>query len=323
MEKEDYIEEKFLGISENKIPKNDKKTLMKLIKTHICKIDLKNEDHGTGFFCHIKDGSNTIKVLITNYHVLGPNDIRPGQTIYFSTNNEDKEFKIVIGNNRNSYTSEKYDITILEIKKEDEIDENSFFDLDDQIFHVNSSINFKNCQVYLLHYPKGLFFDISCGLIKSISEEEDDRTIYHICDTSEGSSGSPIINKNNFNVIGIHKGGTKGGRKYNLGTLLKEPIEQFIKKIKMKKDNDFINEINCIYKPKKDEKKIYLLHDYNEDVKNWDKYEKKKYFEAKNLNKKDENKDNNSNGSNEIPFSCIPRIKEPYKDISFDQNRKK
>jgi hypothetical protein len=32
---------------------------------------------------------------------------------------------------------------------------------------------------------------------------------------------------------------------------------------------------------------------------------------------------NNSNGKNEIPFSCIPRIKEPYKDISFDQNRKK
>jgi hypothetical protein len=39
--------------------------------------------------------------------------------------------------------------------------------------------------------------------------------------------------------------------------------------------------------------------------------------------KTSENKDNNSNGSNEIPFSCIPRIKEPYKDISFDQNRKK
>ena len=286
MEKEDYTEEIYLGISDNAIPENDKEILMKLIKTHICKIHCKNGGHGTGFFCHIKDGSKTIKVLMTNYHVLGPNDILPGQTINVSINNEDKKFKIVIGNNRNSYANKKYDVTILEIKKEDKIVENSFFDLDNQIFQVNSYNIFKNCQVYLLHYPKGLTFEISSGAIKSISDEEDDRTIYHICDTDGGSSGSPLINKKNFNVIGIHKGGAKGGKKYNFGTLLKEPIEQFIKEIKMKKndidENDFINEINCIYFSEYGPKEIDLLHDYEcEYLDN-----NKKYLEAKNMNKK-------------------------------------
>ena len=69
--------------------------------------------------------------------------------------------------------------------------------------------------------------EISAGIIQSISEDEDKKNIYHLCDTSGGSSGSPIINKTNFQVIGIHKGAPRGGKNYNLGTLLKEPIEKF------------------------------------------------------------------------------------------------
>ena len=76
------------------------------------------------------------------------------------------------------------------------------------------------------------------GIIKNISD--DNKTIHYLCDTSGGSSGSPIINVLNFQVVVIHKGAAEGVKNYNLGTLLKEPIELFNKEIKInKKDNKY------------------------------------------------------------------------------------
>ena len=49
------------------------------------------------------------------------------------------------------------------------------------------------------------------------------------CETQEGSSGSPIINLNNYNVIGIHCGAAIG-KKLNIGEILKLPIIEFYQK---------------------------------------------------------------------------------------------
>ena len=84
---------------------------------------------------------------------------------------------------------------------------------------------YKNKQIYLFHYPKGLKMECSIGLIKNISINN--YNIQHLCDSSAGSSGVPIINSLNFKVIGIHKGGAEGAKNYNVGTLLKKPIEMF------------------------------------------------------------------------------------------------
>ena len=49
----------------------------------------------------------------------------------------------------------------------------------------------------------------------------------------------------------------------------------------MKKENSTENnknEINCIYAPKKDEKVITLLHDYNEDTSKWHDQEYAKLY---------------------------------------------
>ena len=70
--------------------------------------------------------------------------------------------------------------------------------------------------------------------IKSIYE--DNYTIEHLCDSSEGSSGGPLINSMNYKVIGVHKGGAKGVKEHNLGTLIKKANEDFIKCIKNKID---------------------------------------------------------------------------------------
>ena len=46
----------------------------------------------------------------------------------------------------------------------------------------------------------------------------------HCCNSTNGSSGGPLINLKNNKVIGIHKG---YNGKINLGILLREPIEIF------------------------------------------------------------------------------------------------
>ena len=181
---------------------------------------------------------------MTNYHVLEPKDIQPGKIIEFSLDNDLKKFKILMDNERKTYSNKSYDVTIIEIKKDDNINRKSFFELDQQIFKENAYEIFRNCQIYLLHYPKGIEMEISPWVVKNISE--DNKTIHHLCDTSGGSSGSPIINVLNFHVVGIHKGAAEGGKNYNLGTLLKEPIELFNKEIKINKIDNKDNKSNCV-----------------------------------------------------------------------------
>ena len=243
MEEEKYIKEKQLSNQPRSIPANQMEILLNLLKTNICKIYCNDGSHGTGFFCNIEIGWNkNIKVLMTNNHVLNVNSIKPGKTVKFSINNDNKYYNILIDKSRRTYTNEFYDVTIIELKEEDKINKKSFFDLDKQIFEENSDEIFKNRQIYLLHYPKGNEMETSNGVIKTICK--DNQKIQHLCDTSEGSSGSPIINKDNLQVIGIHKGGAEGAKNYNLGTLLKGSIEQFKHEIEMKEkkiDNNNTN----------------------------------------------------------------------------------
>ena len=194
--------------------------LKDLAKSHICKINCNDESHGTGFFCNICNFSNewtnnNIKALITNNHVLNKDDIKPGQKINFSINNDYKEYNILIDNNRLTYTNDlrDIDITIIEVKENDNLDGISFFDLDKQIFNEDAKEKFRKSQIYLLHYPKGGEMEISPGVIKGI--REDNKTIEHLSDTNVGSSGSPIINRDNLKIIGIHR--AAGAKEFNLG----------------------------------------------------------------------------------------------------------
>ena len=308
---DDYIKEKELANQPKAIPLEDMITLVDLTKTHVCKITCKDGTHGTGFFCYIPIGwGNFLPALLTNNHVLNKNDIQAGETIEFSLNNDYKEFKLLLDNTRKIYTNEYYDVTIIEIKEDDNIDGKSFFDLDKQIFQEDSINTFRNRQIYLLHYPKGIKMEISPGLIKNINEEEERKTIHHLCDTSGGSSGSPIINTGNFKVIGIHKGAPRGAQNYNLGTLLKEPIEKFNEEIKTKKSNkdnkDSIGNENNIKVEEKNEKeekeniKVQEKGEIEEEEKNEIKQKENLRVEEKNEKEENENKIKNEKKENEI-----------------------
>ena len=242
------------------------------LENQICKIDCSDGGHGTGFFCNIPYKWNTnLKMLITNNHVLNNKDISIGQKVRFSINNEMIHYEIEIDETRIKYTNEEYDITMIEIKEKDKLDKKSFFDIDNQIFEENPNKAFQNMQIFLLHYPKGNKMEYSIGLIKNI--KDNNYTIQHLCDSSGGSSGGPIINFIKFQVLGIHIGGAKGGFNFNLGTLLKEPIEKFNKEIGnnnfIMENNDFEKEDTKEIKNNKSEIKI-TNKTKNDELKNED-----------------------------------------------------
>ena len=242
-EEEEYIPEKRLKNNVTCIKIKEMAKLIEYTKKRICKIYCNDGGKGTGFFCIIPldDWDKNLRVLMTNNHVIGENDIIIGKKIKFTLNDDREEKELTIDEKRWKYTNDRYDITIIEIKKNDGIKNESFFEIDNKIFD-DCKIYLKQT-IYLLHYPKGKEMKLSEGLIKNIYEDK--YTIEHLCDSNDGSSGGPLINSIDYKVIGIHKGGAKGENEHNLGTLVTAI-------------NLFKNKIKDIYNFSKENKKLHI-----------------------------------------------------------------
>ena len=255
-EKENYIEEIRTDSMVHGISHEHMNILLEKMEKFICKIKCDKGGFGTGFFCNIPlNWNNSIKVIMTNNHVLNEDDIKIDKIIKFSINNEKENYEIRIDESREKYTNEKYDITIIEIKEEDNLDINSFFEIDKKIFIENNNKNLKNKQINLLHYGGGKM-KFSPGKIINIYENyEENYTLDHNCDSEKGSSGGPLINSDTFLVIGIHKGGCESLNS-NKGIFLKEPIEKFKNEINNKEKNIKKNNIENINELKKESKII-------------------------------------------------------------------
>ena len=213
---------------------NEQKNTIKDQLKCICKIYINDKKKVTGFFCNIinNHSKELLPVLITNNSLFNKNDEESEKTIKISfyDNENLKQKEIKIENKRKVYTSEKYDITIIEIKKEkDEI--NNYMELDPNIFQDNINDLYSQNSIYILGYPEN----------KSPSiyfEEEKNPKIFKIY---QDSSGGPILSLKEQKVIGIHKGGDKFD--INKGIFLKYPIEEFFTQFQINKLSFTNNEI--------------------------------------------------------------------------------
>ena len=185
---------------------------------------------GSGFLCKIpfRDEKNIIPMLVTCNHILKKEDITQGKEFSFTLDNDKKDVKLLIDESRKSYSNEEYDITMLEIRKSDGLDFETFLEIEENIFSKDSNEIIKNEHVFLLSYPNGKQLQFSSGIIKNI--EANGYRIHHLCNSYQGCAGGPILNKNN-KVIAIHVGYYKN-KNYNIGTFLKKPIEDFSKQKK-------------------------------------------------------------------------------------------
>ena len=198
--------------------------LYQMIKC-VCKIKLKNNVCGTGFFCRIPYGNNnTMICLITNYHVIDEKYFKENNNIDLLLNNENDGKIIDLRIERKNYFNKDYDITIIELKKTDKI--KHVLELDDNLFKDETRLFFEGKSIYSIQYQKGDNAVVSYGLMNRI----DNYDIKHTCNTTKGSSGSPILNLSNNKVIGIHKEGSVIFN-FNKGTFLKFPLSEFLEKI--------------------------------------------------------------------------------------------
>ena len=235
--------------------------ILEQMKYCICKLNGNDGSKGTGFFCIIpfqkEDSKYTTNIpfLITNQHVLSEEYIKEKKEIYLTLNDDniDKEIRITKQDKRLIYSNEEYDITMIEIIKDDKI--NHFLELDERLLTINSNKFYEKKSVYTLQYPGGDKASVSYGVIHNI----DKHTLYNKCSTTNGSSGGPILNLNTNKVIGIHKEGSENFE-FNLGTILNYPIRDFTNVKKA-------NEIKMKVKIEKEDlnKEIFFLENTEDD----------------------------------------------------------
>jgi len=193
----------------------------------ICRIY--NNSKGTGFFVKIPYKSKLLPVLITTNNIINQKDIINDSNILLSLNNDKIIKRIKLSKNRLIYTNERLDITIVEIKENEDSLNINYLELDDQIinyfkFKNNEGQNYFDESIYLLNYSCDQDIVVSYGKLIDINNTE----LIHNCNIKREASGSPILLVNNQKLIGIHYGNSKL-YKYNKGKLLIYSIIEFSK----------------------------------------------------------------------------------------------
>ena len=210
--------------------------IKKQMLSGVCKIK-DGKSNGTGFFIKIIDKKNNnrkIGALITNAHVLGKNDIGKDEDIItYELNNKKNYIKGM--KDRKRYIDEILDITIIEIKEQDEIKDEQYLELEDiendSLYKTESKQTFLETKykdlppIYAIGYPTDQKITVSFGNINNIII---DKTAFiHSCDTDSGSSGSPIFSKESFKVFSVHTGYYLNNSK-NTSVLIFDAIKKFL-----------------------------------------------------------------------------------------------
>jgi hypothetical protein len=151
------------------------------MKNKIYEIYIKNKNIGKGFFTKINYNNNLMPILIINNNIT-ENENR----IIIKNNKENKEIEL---KNRMKYMSKEYNISIIEIKKEDKV--KNYINSDNSIYDISA---YKGKTIYILDDF------ISYGKIKEIKE----KNFEYECYIENNATGLPIINIINNELIGLN-----------------------------------------------------------------------------------------------------------------------
>ena len=216
--------------------------LIDILRESVIRIEIKNPKIiSSGFFIKINLKMKEYKFLLTCHHSI-PQEIIDSKTkvsIYYGRKFEEIKKKIILDRDQRFIKQYKdLDVTIIEIKDEDNIYENRFLHPD--LNYKMGLEHYLNAQVYTAGYPNVEIHKgdkhYSAGFIKQIYSNG--YVFAHTCDTKEGSSGGPIINYDKL-VIGIHFGSIEE-KKVNVGTFIGKIINELL--LEEKKINPLIDE---------------------------------------------------------------------------------
>ena len=103
------------------------------MKNSICRIE--NNEKGTGFFVKVPCKSKILPVLITTNHTINADDLLSNKNILLYINNGKAIKELKLDDNRLKYTNEKLDITIIEIKENEDKLNVKYLELDDELIN--------------------------------------------------------------------------------------------------------------------------------------------------------------------------------------------
>ena len=161
-EENDQIEEKLIQNCPKPITLQEIVEIVEqMINNPICKV-YADQKKGNGFFVKIPcpDNKNLFPVLITNNHIIDDFFFDNNKGILISQDDDNNKIKLEF-KNRIKYTNKKYDITIIEIKEEDNI--NYFLELDK---NINKNYSYDNETIYNLKYYQLQKLCVSFRMIK-------------------------------------------------------------------------------------------------------------------------------------------------------------
>ena len=199
-------------------PIDDISNIMKVAKGTV-KIELDNDKGvASGFFLKLERNNKEFYCLMTNAHVITKKMITNQEKIKIKYDNETKEINLELNEKERiifCFMDFGIDITIIEIIQKDGIKDKTYFL---NPYTDNNYEEFIGKNIQIIQFPDG----------KKLSKSEQkiterftkiDYMFYHNASTIEGSSGSPIILKDDDKVLGIHKGGIRGKKK-NVGIFI-------------------------------------------------------------------------------------------------------
>ena len=249
IDKENIILENFIEKYPCLVNIDNTELILKQMENCVCRIKC-GITMGTGFFTKIKK----IPFLITNNHVLKKDEIISKKEIQCFIGREKNLRSIKYdGEKRKIFENKDLDYTFIEITEEDDIYENNFLQIDEDL---EERKNYNNHPIYILGYPYPNRKDrddeiyVSYGIINAIRN-----SIVHSCSTNKGSSGSPILSLKTFKIIGYHFGYLEEKEK-NVGIFIKDALDSCSNQIEelCKKD-----EMNIIYKINNNPDKIRIF----------------------------------------------------------------
>jgi hypothetical protein len=213
----------------------DQKTKLKKIKTintevkngqfnnKICEIK-KGDVSGLGFFCKIEspNSKDITPVLITSYDLIGYSEILT-KKIEFTLNN--KTYNLNFDDSRKYYFDEElYNTTIIEIKKEDNLDIDSFFEI--EMDNNKKDIDYLARQTIVLLY-KNIGNNLDIYKISPILMNKNGYQFKYKFDINSKCYGNPLLNITNNKIIAIHQMNSNIEKSVNIAILLRNIINEF------------------------------------------------------------------------------------------------
>ena len=241
------------------LTKGCNKKIFEQMSNHFYKINKKKGNYEIGFFCYINYNNKKIPVLMSRNNIIDKKDT----TINITINNN----SVALNLGEIRYYSQKYDLSIIEIKDNKNINLN-FFELDEILFQKNQEMYFYKESIYIMQFKNNDEKEtlISHGIIDYIFKSE----INLKCNIMFDSKTFPIFSSLNNKLIGITKN-SNNNKGIILNFILKEFIFKYeaknnfrIKKIIKKNKTKDTNEIRISIDIDENDikKNIYFLDNY-------------------------------------------------------------